>query len=213
MDELAIRETLAKNLAYYRKLNNMTQAELAERINYSDKSVSKWERGEGIPDIIVLAIIAQVFGITVNDLIADPDENPAPIQRKTLRLKSRIMIPLMSVGLVFLAAAIVYWVLRLIYPDMPRLWMTFIYAIPVSAIVSMILTKLWWDIWPRLAACSIFIWSAALSVCLTVRVQNIQDIFFVAAILQLLAVFWFIFIYNPKQKKKSKPQSETEDQA
>ena len=47
------QELLAKNLAYYRKASGLTQLELAEKFNYSDKSVSKWERGEGFPDVFV----------------------------------------------------------------------------------------------------------------------------------------------------------------
>ena len=61
------QELLAKNLAYYRKASGLTQLELADKFNYSDKSVSKWERGEGFPDIFVLKSLADFYGITVDD--------------------------------------------------------------------------------------------------------------------------------------------------
>ena len=57
---------IAKNLTYYRKRANLTQAELAEKINYSDKSVSKWESGNGIPDVYILLQLARRFGVTLN---------------------------------------------------------------------------------------------------------------------------------------------------
>jgi transcriptional regulator with XRE-family HTH domain len=63
LDERLLKQKIATNLIYYRKLNNMTQTELAERINYSDKSVSKWERASGVPDIFVMALLADLYGI------------------------------------------------------------------------------------------------------------------------------------------------------
>ena len=46
-----VNQTIAKNLIFYRKAAGLTQAEVAQKINYSDKSVSKWESGNGVPDI------------------------------------------------------------------------------------------------------------------------------------------------------------------
>ena len=63
--EEQLRMQIAENIAYYRKQNGDTQAELAEKLNYSDKSVSKWERGDGTPDIYILAKIAALYKITV----------------------------------------------------------------------------------------------------------------------------------------------------
>lgn len=64
-------QRIAKNLIYYRKAANLTQAELAQKINYSDKSVSKWESGNGVPDIYILLKLADLYGITVNDLVCE----------------------------------------------------------------------------------------------------------------------------------------------
>ena len=55
---------IAENLVYYRKKAQMTQLQLAEKLNYSDKSISKWERGEGVPDIFILAQLAKLYGLT-----------------------------------------------------------------------------------------------------------------------------------------------------
>ena len=59
---------LANNLIYYRKASGYTQLEIAEKLNYSDKSISKWERAEGVPDIFVLKALAELYGITIDDL-------------------------------------------------------------------------------------------------------------------------------------------------
>ena len=69
---MEIKDNLAKNLATYRKSANITQLELAEKLNYSDKAVSKWERGESTPDITVLKQLADLYGVTVDTLISPP---------------------------------------------------------------------------------------------------------------------------------------------
>ena len=79
MQEEALRAAIARNIAFYRRQQGQTQAELAEQLNYSDKSVSKWERGEGVPGIHVLARLAEMYGVTVNDLVCL--EPPQPRRR------------------------------------------------------------------------------------------------------------------------------------
>ena len=68
-NEEQLKNRIAKNLTFYRENAGQTQLELAEKLNYSDKSISKWERGEGIPGVFVLTQIAQLYGVTVNDLL------------------------------------------------------------------------------------------------------------------------------------------------
>ena len=76
MDADKLKLQIGKNIAAYRKLAGLTQAGLAEKINYSDKAVSKWERGESMPDVTTLVQLAEQFDITVNDLLVDPNELP-----------------------------------------------------------------------------------------------------------------------------------------
>ena len=70
-DDEKVKRTIASNIAHYRKECNLTQDELAELIFYSGKSVSKWERGDGVPDICVLVALADIFGVTINDMLAE----------------------------------------------------------------------------------------------------------------------------------------------
>ena len=69
-----IKLIIANNIAKFRKEAKLTQAELAEKLNYSDKAISKWERGESLPDVIILNQIAQVFGITLDSLVSNKPE-------------------------------------------------------------------------------------------------------------------------------------------
>ena len=65
-----IKQTIASNLSGYRKKAGLTQQQLADKLNYSDKAVSKWERAEAIPDVIVLKSIADIYGVKVDDFFS-----------------------------------------------------------------------------------------------------------------------------------------------
>lgn len=81
-DEATLRKTVAKNIAQYRKAHHDTQLDLATKLNYSDKSVSKWERGESLPDVYILSQIAELYGVSVSALIGEiqpPRESQAPL--------------------------------------------------------------------------------------------------------------------------------------
>ena len=99
VDEATLRRTVSKNIAAYRKAHSDTQLTLAEKLNYSDKSVSKWERGESLPDIFILTQIADLYGITVSNLIGEIEP---PKQSKPAY---HMFILLLSVTLVFVIAA------------------------------------------------------------------------------------------------------------
>ena len=77
MDEL--EAIVSSNLTALRKRRGWTQAELAEKIHYSDKSVSKWERGEALPDLKVLKTLSELYGVTVDCFLTEgAAEDPAP---------------------------------------------------------------------------------------------------------------------------------------
>lgn len=184
--EEKLREYFARNLAHYRKALGLTQIELAERLNYSDKSVSKWERGDGLPDLAVTAQIAEIFGLTVNDMIA---EKP---KRRLMTTRNKIIITLLSMGVAWLVATILFFICEIIFPSIKVWWLFYIYAIPISAIVGIVFSCIWWKKIHLFASVSTLIWSLALCVMLTVSVPKIYLIFIVAAVLQILALLWFL---------------------
>ncbi|MBQ8267655.1 MAG: helix-turn-helix transcriptional regulator [Clostridia bacterium] len=173
-------------MAYYRKALGLTQTQLAEKLNYSDKSISKWERGDGLPDLAVTAQLADIFSLTVNDLIA---EKP---RRRLMTTRNKIIITLLSMGIAWLVATILFFLCEIIFPDIKVWWLFYIYAIPISAIVGIVFSCIWWKKIHLLASISTLIWSAALCVMLTVPVPKIYLIFIVAAVLQILTILWFL---------------------
>ena len=79
MNDEKLKKQIGINIANLRKRQGLTQAGLAEQVNYSDKAVSKWERGESVPDVLTLAHLAKLFGVSVNDLLSDPNALPEEI--------------------------------------------------------------------------------------------------------------------------------------
>lgn len=199
MTEEQLRSNIAKNISELRKASEITQAELAEKLNYSDKSISKWERGDGVPDVVVLQKIADLFGVTLNDIVSD--EKPK-LPRKKPYLTNRIVIPLLSVGVVFLVASIAFFVLRLLDVWSEMSWILFVYAVPVSLVVMLIFSELWWNLLARLLTFSGLIWSVFISVRLTFPVDDMNFIFIIAAILQVITALWFVIRFRSKMRKK-----------
>ncbi len=181
-----LKKYFANNLSHYRKQLGLTQTELAEKLNYSDKSISKWERGEGLPDLAVTAQIADIFGLTVNDMIS---EKP---RKRLMTTRNKIIITLLSIGVAWLIATVLFFLCEIIFPDIKWWWHFFIYAIPASAIVGIVFSCIWWKKIHLFAAISTLIWSAALCIMLTVNVYKISLIFIVAAVLQVLTILWFL---------------------
>ena len=136
-----VNTTIAKNLIYYRTNAGMTQAEVAEKINYSDKSVSKWESGNGVPDIYVLIQLASIFDVTVNDLIGVSTSRTAEANKKS-RDKLRLLIMLLSSGIVWLVATLGFVICEIVAPQR-EWWLFFIFAIPVNAILLIVFSGVW----------------------------------------------------------------------
>ena len=190
ISEEKLRENFARNLTHYRKALGLTQTELADRLNYSDKSVSKWERGDGLPDLAVTSQIADIFGLTVNDLIADKP------RRRLMTTRNKIIITLLSVGIAWLAATILFFLCEIIFPDIKGWWLIYVYAIPISAVVGIVFSCIWWKKIHIFASISILIWSVASCIMLTVSTIINQPkmylIFIIAAVLQIMTILWFM---------------------
>ena len=192
LDEMELCKRISLNIAYYRKLSGLTQSELAERINYSDKSVSKWEHAAGMPGIHVLAMLAELFGITVNDLIGE--NTPLPMPAKNLREKRRVVTCLQLIVAVWLAATAVFaFVMLFVEPPVSRPWIAFVVAVPTSCAVYVIFSALWWGHVARLLSVSALAWTTALCVFLYMLDNTFAFLIFaVCAVGQILVLLWYI---------------------
>ena len=211
MQEDKLKSQIGANIASYRKRLGLTQARLAEKLNYSDKAVSKWERGESAPDVQTLVQLAELFDVTVNDLLVDPNELPettgvavAVMGRaveKTLKRKAnkRIILMLSSVLVVFVALLMFVIFSSL---DIPKSWISFIYAIPACGIVSLSLRSAWRDFRWNQALISGIMWGGLLSIYMSLLLFlniNIWKLFLLGLPGQVAIFLWFR-LYRKKEE-------------
>ena len=184
--EMELRHQVAKNLVYYRKLNNLTQSSLAKKLNYSDKAISKWERGETLPDVYILSCLAEIFEVSLNDLVSFKPAVP-----KKENTKSRLLISFCSIMLVWFLATVSFIVMIIVDPLIKKSWLAFIYAIPVSAIVAIVFSCIWGKNYHKTITVSIFAWSIPLAICLTFSFDRLWFLFICVIPFQVLILLWF----------------------
>jgi transcriptional regulator with XRE-family HTH domain len=193
MDKELLKKRVAENIAFYRKRNGLTQAELAEKLNYSDKAISKWERGDGLPDLVVLNEMADIFGININDFTVTGKR-----RRYTIIKRNKILVSLASVCLVWLVASLVFVMLSLIAPEYQFSYMAFVYAVPISSVVLLILSCIWKYKYVIFGAYSVLVWSTLFAIHLTITLSHSWYLFIVGIPLQALGIFWLF----KKDRKK-----------
>jgi transcriptional regulator with XRE-family HTH domain len=164
----------ASNIIKLRTGAGMTQAELGEKLNYSDKTISKWERGEAIPDAYVLTQLAEIFGVTVDYILSShsewkPNEVKAEETPQEHRYSINMIIAISVLGVWTLALTI--FVLVWMFGN-AIVWEIFVTALPISILVYMIL------------------------ICAFNRRKNLQYV--IAAF--VLSVFVFLYCVIPMQK-------------
>ena len=185
INENEFKLIVAKNLANFRKANGLTQLELAEKLNYSDKAISKWERGESLPDVYMLQLIADMFGITLNDLVSENTETV----KHTGKFNKGVVMAL-SIGLTWLVAVVIFVLLSIANINMA--WLAFIYALPVSLIVSIVFSNIFRYRTILFFSVSGLFYSIPLSICSTANWEhNIASLFYIAIPLQILTILWF----------------------
>lgn len=200
---------VSENLVRFRRESGMTQLDVAKKLNYSDKAVSKWERGETIPDVYILKQLSIIYGISVNDfLIKKEEQKKVPTNLKRSFKNKRFLIVCLSAGLVWLLACIAFVCLSFTSLK-SEAWLSFIYAIPASSIVCLVLCSIWTRKWVSGIFATITIWTLFLVVYLTVSNPRLWLIFIIAIPLQILVILWYFLIKeNKKIKNHLKQKSE-----
>ena len=210
-----INEKIAKNLIYYRKSAGLTQAELAEKINYSDKSVSKWESGGGVPDIYILTQLADLYGVSIDSLVGrQPKVEISSAAEKKKKTRSHAFVMLLSSGLVWLVATCVFVGLLLWKEDFPA-WISFLYAVWVNAILLIVYSGVWKYRLLNFISVSVLIWGAITCTYITIDEILIANglplgalwcVFLLGAPLQILETLWVYFrsIFKKNEQKPAK---------
>jgi len=184
------KRIIANNITELRKAVPLTQAELAEKLNYSDKAVSKWERGESVPDVIVLKQIADLFGVTVDYLLEEVHPLNATMQSVPRQLKkNRLLVTGLSCMLTFLIATVVFVILNLL-TETPHIWLIYVYCVPICAIILIVFNSIWGIKKLNYLFITILMWSALASIYLTVGAYSNWLIFIIGIPGQLIIWLW-----------------------
>ena len=218
MDDEKLKYQIGANIAAYRKRAGMTQAGLAEKLNYSDKAVSKWERGESIPDVLTLMQLASQFDITVNDLLTDPNAlpgNPGKLEKamtqvseKALKRKAnKNVILALSSTLVWFVALLAFVLLSSFDFLEQYSCLLFFYAIPANAIVLLSLRSAWHDFRWNQALITTIVWGSLLSIYVTLQAAfqyNFWKIFLLGIPGQIAIFLWFRMFRPTRDSEEEK---------
>ncbi len=135
-----LTKAVAENIATLRASRKMTQLELGEALNYSDKAISKWERAEAVPDAYVLSDLAAIFDVSVDWILTKHEKNEEPPRKSDHVARVRRSITMLSFFGVWTFATLIFVTLALVGLYQ---WQVFIYTIPISLIVLIVFNALW----------------------------------------------------------------------
>lgn len=191
-----IKQNVAKNIKLLRTSKQLSQEKLGKVLGYSDKSVSKWECGDVLPDVITLQSLADYFCVTLNDIISSNIGMPQSKQSK------HVVTSLIILFAVFSLAGLLFFVLSS-FTATVRPWLVFVYAVPVYCVVMIILSGVFFSYKAVLCFVSLLTWTLIASLYLLFLPQNFYFLFVVVALLQLLYIFLGVKIGMHKNAAKT----------
>lgn len=215
MNDEKLKMQLGANIAAFRKRDGMTQAVLGEKINFSDKAVSKWERGESVPDVLTLVELAKVFGVTLDDLLKDHNalpENVGKVEQvmgkaveKTLKRKAdkRIIAQLCSL-LVWFVALLIFVTCASF--EVPKSWIAFFFAFPINCIVLLSLRSAWRDFRSNKWLISGIVWGFLVSIYMSILIFahiNAWLILLLGIPGQTAIILWFRMFRKPVVEERN----------
>ena len=202
LDELKL--VTAGNLINLRTGAGMTQAELGAKLNYSDKSISKWERGEAIPDAYVLTQIAELFGVSVDYILSshdawEPTVAPEDPRQDVVYSTSVITaIAVVGVWTLALTAFVTLW----LAVDQLR-WQIFVAAFPVSVLTWMVLMCVFKRTRHLKYMVALFVLSIFVCVYLLLLNRNPWQIFMIAVLAEVIVFLSFHVQKKPRRSGRN----------
>lgn len=194
-----IKEIIAKNLVALRKHNHMTQVELAEKLNFSDKAISRWEKGEVVPDVETLNKISEVYNIPFERLFDVNLTFDAPAkQEKKMWMKNKFNIILLSLLLVCFIAVVGYVVLKLAFDT--NFWQIFLWAVVVMSIVALVFGWVWNKKVLKFTSMSLLVWSLISSIYIQFIENDWWLLFIIGAPLQIAIILWACWRRGKKEE-------------
>ena len=204
-----LRQTIGKNIVLLRTQAKQTQAEFAQQLNYTDKAVSKWERGDSVPDITVLKQIADRFGVTVDYLLHEHTEQDRVQLAEEVRDKRRnhLLISAIAVLGVWFLALLVFSVVYAV--THARLWQAFAAAFPASLVVALVFNSIWGGRRWNYLIISLLIWSVLLLLYVLLLQYNPWSIFLIGIPGQIVVLLSSRIRLPVKRRRAKTTESKT----
>jgi len=200
MSEESWKSALAANLSRLRKKHGYTQSGLGELLSYSDKSISKWERGEGVPDVAVLVKLSEMYGVSVDELLGKNVPKAVPTQKP---MKWYLAL-LSNVSAIVLGCALIIYLLLVILTDFENSWLTFMAGLPVLFIALGICFIIWKKRYIAFGAFSLALWCLCVFIHLAfLPNKNPRILYTAAGILQAASIIACGFKMLSSEKKTS----------
>lgn len=200
-----LNKIFANNLIRLRKEANLTQLELAEKLNYSDKAVSKWERADAVPDITVLVSISEIFGVTVDYLINEHDENERLVLSDDKRKKQGLLVSLITFMAILTCETVTFLAMVNSENALNVFLFCFVYPMPAWAVLGIVFAAQWGNKLARFLAVTALVIFSALEAFLIVHlVTGIAYPLIFATLIpaELIVVFSFYLSGNTIKKTK-----------
>lgn len=199
MENSEIKQNIAHNISELRKSAKLTQLELAEKLNYSDKAISRWERGDTLPDIDILCKICELFGVSFEYLISADGSKIKEEEKKSSRVEvgNRLTITLLSIAIVWCVATFIYVYNNILFQI--NAWKIFVYAVPVSALLALIFNNKWGPRKYSVYLSSVLVWTTLASIYIWLLKYNVWLIFLLGVPLEAVVILWSRL--KPKSKK------------
>lgn len=201
-----IKELVSQNLISLRKQNNLTQVELSEKINYSDKAISRWEKGEVLPSLEILQDLAYLYNVPISYFLEEhPDNYTKNLKEKTINIYTAIM--LMIILAIWTIAIFLFFVLAqykdVYYP------MCFIWPIPMTAFTVQLVIQYFIKSKYSIIPASIGLWTLIASFYLQKISLNLWPIFLLGIPIQIAIILTDLvkIIRSPKVKKNKGKKS------
>ena len=198
MEDLKI--IVGKNLSALRKQRKITQLELAEKMNYSDKAVSKWEQGATMPDLETLKQLCDFYGVTLDYLVDENNiKNPhVDTNKQSVIFVNHIIITCLMGVLVWMIATLIFVYPLLFHQATRAYWPVFIWAVPVSALMMLLCDHLYFkkNKLVILIGVSMLIWSTLTGIFIhfmffTDQGSNLWLCFILGIPMQISIALWF----------------------
>lgn len=181
---------IAENLTVLRKSSGLTQAQLAERLGYSDKAVSRWEKGDTLPDINVLYDLCDFYGVHMDNLL----EKDGVREQRQVKVRDTLQYTLifcaLSITIVWLIATVLFVYLNT--KSNINFWQVFVWAVPASCLIIMRMNRRFHSRLVLFLSVSVFVWTLLTAIYLQFLQYNIWLVYIIGIPVQIICILWLL---------------------